>query len=191
MSVDTLKSVISNRGSLARTNNFVVQLPTFEGASSTDMNVLCTKATMPGKQVLTLDRRIGGEFKKVAYGYAVGDTSLSFLLTNDYAAKKYFDNWKESTITESNATTKYHEQYTRDISIYQLQHSRSIRSVGQTTHRMNAVYGVNLIEAFPTTLSEIAFDNAADGTIEVTVQLSYTNFKIIPETELTGKTFTL
>ena len=97
--VDQLKSLASAKLGFARTNQFLVELPTtfnntgFFGALTTfltsgnmgggNLNLLCSTATLPGKQVLTADRRIGMEMQKVAYGYAVADVSLSFVLLND------------------------------------------------------------------------------------------------------------
>ena len=47
------------------------------------------------------------EFEKIAYGYAVDDISMSFLLTNDYYVKKYFDTWKTFIINENKQIANY------------------------------------------------------------------------------------
>jgi len=42
-----------------------------------------------------------------------------------------------------------------------------------------SVYSVELIEAFPTTISTIELSNELDGLLEVTVQMSYTRWQEI------------
>ena len=72
------------------------------------------------KQILTNDRRVGLEFQKVAYGYAVDDVSMTFYALNDYGIKKYLDNWMATIVDEENHTVAYKSDYERDIRIHQL-----------------------------------------------------------------------
>ena len=99
-SIDQLKSLASSKLGFAKNNQFLVELPSFGGASSSEMNILCSRVTLPGKQILTSDRRIGMQFEKIAYGYAVGDVAMSFYLLNDYGPRKYFDEWRNRVINE-------------------------------------------------------------------------------------------
>ncbi len=86
-SVDTLKLAITAGLGLARTNKFMVSLPSIGGGTgvlgaitgalgSAQRNILCTNATLPGKQMLTHERRVGIEQQKVMYGYAMDDVTL-------------------------------------------------------------------------------------------------------------------
>jgi hypothetical protein len=197
-SVDTLKSTISQHGGLARPNNFLVELPPLGGISSRQMNVLCRSASLPGKQILTHDKRVGMEFEKIAYGYAVEDVSLTFLMLNDYSAREYFDAWRELILNEDAQTVNYKKDYAKRIVIHQLANSipsifasasinvgpfsAGIRGgigfpLGGRLDITTSIYSVELIDAFPTTIGEIQFNNDQDGFIEMTVQLSYTNWK--------------
>mgnify|MGYP007000440401 CR=1 len=58
------------------------------GSGGGDLNLLCSNATLPGKQILTYDRVIGMERQRTAYGYAVDDTTLTFYALNDYGTRK-------------------------------------------------------------------------------------------------------
>ena len=80
MRVDKLKSIISQKQGIAHQNKFFVELPQIGGISLEDLNLLCRSTSLPGKQILTHERRIGMKFEKVAYGYAVDDVTLSFLI---------------------------------------------------------------------------------------------------------------
>ena len=182
-SIEQLKSEISRGGGLARPNQFLVQLPS---AESRALNILCTRATLPGKQILTHDRRINMQFEKVAYTFGVDDVSLSFLLTNDYSAKVYFDNWRKKIINEETLTVNYKTEYQESVRIHQLKRpiAPSINRGGGSNRldvniREDTVYSVELIDAFPTTLQSIEFTNDLDAIAEFTVQMSYTNFRVI------------
>ena len=102
-SVDELKALVNTKLGFARPNRFLVTLPSFggggllgiftDGASPRELNILCSNASLPSKVVLTNDRRIGMEYQKMAYSYAVDDVSMTFYLMNDYGVKEYFDTW--------------------------------------------------------------------------------------------------
>ena len=95
-SIEELKGLVNTKLGFAMTNNYVVKIPSvpgfnipglggfssiplpipgFEGgqATSREIDLLCKNAEIPGKQILTTDRRIGMVSEKVAYGYAVPD----------------------------------------------------------------------------------------------------------------------
>lgn len=200
-SLDKIKAVVTSRGGLARPNNFLIELPSIRGVSSREMNILCRNATLPGKQIVTHDRRIGMQFEKIAYGYAVDDVTLTFLMMNDYSVRNYFDAWRSVILDEEGQTVAYKNQYEKRVVIHQLANSvpaltasASInvgpfsagisRSVGLpfggNLNITTPVYSVELINAFPTTIGQIDFNNDADGFIEMQVQMSYTNWKKVP-----------
>lgn len=202
-SVDQIKSLASSKLGFARTNQFLVELPTtfsggggFLGQLATlltsgiglgsgggDLNLLCNSATLPGKQILTHERRIGMEFQKVAYGYAVDDVTLTFYTLNDYGTRKYFDEWRSRILDENGSVAAYKKDYVKDVKIHQLR--KPIMNLGTDLGPINinvgigggSVYSVRLIDAFPTTIGAIELNNDMDGLVQVTVQLSYTNWE--------------
>lgn len=191
--IDELKSIASTKLGFARSNSFLVTLPSRWGADGREMNVLCTNTSLPGKQILTTERRIGMELQKMPYGYAIDDVSMTFYLMNDYGVKKYFDNWRRAIITD-NFDLRYKEEYVNDVVIHQLRKpmigfSKSIGpfragiGVGGGT-----VYSCKLIDAFPTTLQAVELSNELDGLVQFTVQLSYTNWEVdaSPQNFITG-----
>lgn len=197
--IDQLKSLASAKLGFARSNQFLVELPgTFSsggilGALTTlltsgnmgggDLNLLCASATLPGKQILTLDRRTGMQFEKVAYGYAVEDVSLTFIALNDYGTRKYFDAWRERVIDETGQTVGYKRDYAKPVKIHQLR--KPIKNIGTDIGPINinvglgggSVYSVELIDAFPTTINAVELNNELDGLVQINVQLSYTNWQ--------------
>ena len=124
-SIEDIKALANTKLGFARPNKFLVTMPTVGvgggllagligafsggggGASPRELNILCSNATMPAKQILTNDRRIGMEFQKIAYGYAVDDVSMTFYLMNDYGIKDYFDSWRSTILDEVGQASYY------------------------------------------------------------------------------------
>ena len=200
-SIEDLKALANTKLGFARTNKFLVTLPTVGvgggllagivgafsgmggGASPRELNILCSNVTMPGKQILTNERRIGMEFQKVAYGYAVDDITMTFFLMNDYGVKDYFDSWRSTILDEEGQASNYKNEYAKTVTIHQLRQPLKgfSRQVGPI--RFNAglgggsVYSVNLIEAFPIAASAIELNNDLDGLVQLQVSFAYTNWR--------------
>ncbi len=196
-SIDTIKATISAGGGIAKANNFLVELPNFGGTRT--MNILCSGVNMPGKQILTVDRRIGMEFEKIAYGYAVDDISMTFNMPSNYLPKKYFDAWMSRTISESRQVAAYKSDYQRPVKIHQLRNSLPSNAfniqVGPVGVRLPGVndilnsfasrkninistsaYSVELIDAFPTQVGAISFSNDPDAIVSLNVSIAYTRW---------------
>ena len=108
---------------------------------------------------------------------------------------------KNLILNEDAQTVNYKDEYQKRIVIHQLANSipqvfgSASISVGPLTAGISrgfgfsaggridistTVYSCELINAFPTTIGEIAFNNDQDSFIEMTVQMSYTNWKVLP-----------
>ena len=199
--IEDLKALMNTKLGFARPNKFLVTLPTVGvgggllsgiigafsgmggGASPRELNILCSNATMPAKQVLTNDRRIGMEFQKVAYGYAVDDVSMTFYLMNDYGIKDYFDSWRSTILDEFGQASNYKNEYAKTVTIHQLRQPLKGFSKQVGPIRFNAglgggsVYSVDLLEAFPIASSAIELNNELDGLVQLTVTFAYTNWR--------------
>lgn len=184
-SIDELKSLASKRNGFARPNQFLVELPAIGGVSPTEMNILCTRASLPDKQILTADRRISMEFEKIAYGYAVNDVAFAFYALNDYGPRKYLDAWRNRVIDEETLEVGYKVDYEFPIKIHQLKKPVAgfSRNIGPLNISLDigggSVYSVELINAFPTTIQSIDFSNELDGLVEISTQVSFTNWRVI------------
>ena len=200
-SIEDIKALANTKLGFARNNKFLVTLPSVGvgggllagivgafggvggGASPRELNILCSNVTMPAKQILTNERRIGMELQKVAYGYAVDDISMTFFLMNDYGVKDYFDSWRSTILDEEGQASNYKNEYAKTVTIHQLRQPLKgfSRQVGPI--RFNAglgggsVYSVNLIEAFPVASSAIELNNDLDGLVQLNVTFAFTNWK--------------
>lgn len=166
LSVDQLKGVIGNRGGIAKGNRFRVEIPDLNAGE--DFQHLCRQATMPGKQILTADRRVGMTYQKIAYGYASEDVSLAFLLTGDMFVKEQFERWQQQSVIttpDSFHFPRYKNEYQRNVYI------TSLDKEGRDTYR------VKLIGAFPTTVNAINYSDENESILQLEVQLSYTRWE--------------
>lgn len=201
--IDQFKSAASLKMGFARSNQFLVELPTNLGGSTgptgfagllqkigsllggDNMNILCSQAQLPGKQVMTVNRGIGMENQPIAYGYSKTDVQLTFYAMNDYGIMKYFDEWRALTIDEETNSAMYKKEYVRPIKIHQLRRPILGKSLSAGPIKINiglggsSVYSIELRDAFPTTVSSIELSNELDGLVQITVQISYTNWKPI------------
>ena len=210
-SVEELKALANTKLGFARPNRFLVTFPTSfggsggilgsvlgllniggGGASGRELNILCSNTTLPAKVTLTSERRIGMEFQKIAYGYAVDDVSMTFYLMNDYGVKEYFDAWRNSAIPEDGGnafTSNYKSSYDKSITIHQLRQPLKgfSRQVGPIRFGLGlgggSVYSVELLEAFPVATSAIELNNELDGLVQLTVTFAYTNWRRATNTQ--------
>ena len=195
-SIEELKSSVSAGGGLALANQYLVQLPAIPGSSLTgrERNTLCRVARLPGRQILTHDRQIGIVQQKIGYGYAVGDVGLSFHVLNDYKTKEYFDLWQNLIVDQRTQQISYADKYKYPVNIYQLKKGQSFQVFDRNfsifgldfnidielSTAANAIYGVELEKAFPITMNGIDLaDASTDTTVEISIDLSYQNWKRI------------
>lgn len=199
--ISELKALASVTFGFARSNNFLVELPSIGGIPGTsagqkrELNLLCKNATLPGKQILTSDRIIGMQAEKVVYGYAVPDINLTFYAMNDYFIRKYFDGWVGLMLNEDNGLVGYKKPsgyggyrstgYAAAVKIHQLRKPQIGLNANVGPIQVNvgagggSVYSIELEDAFPTTINSVEFSNDLDGLVEVSVQFSYTKWKAI------------
>lgn len=189
-SIEDLKGKLTSKNGIAAANQYRVELPRFGGASSRTLDVVCKEVNMPGKQILTLDRQMGIFQEKVANGFAIEEVTMVFHVLNDYGVKKWFDSWQKTIVGDygsGNGFVAYKKDYVKSIKIHQLRKpiARFGFDLGPLDINFDAfgstIYSVELIEAFPTTLTSIALSNDPDGLVEVSITFSYTKWKKVKD----------
>ena len=216
--IEQLKGKLTSKNGIAMANQFAVTLPSIGNLDSRELNVVCKDVTLPGRQVMSLDRNVGIFNEKIANGFGVEDVSITFYVLNDYGVKKYFDTWAntivgmyykakpEASAEDADPADKaavkqaqeefanslkmgevgYKNSYSKSITIRQLRKpiARFGFDLGPLDFNFDvggaSIYSVELLEAFPTSLSSIQLSN--DGQlVECTMQFSYTNWKVIED----------
>tara|TARA_R110002126_G_scaffold7926_1_gene38311 strand:+ start:102 stop:641 length:540 start_codon:yes stop_codon:yes gene_type:complete len=175
MNIDQLKAVASKGRGFASANQFMVTLPSLGKYDIRNLNVLCTNVNMPGRQILTQERLIGIKGRKMPNGFASDDVSMTFHVMNDYTIKKYFEEWQDRVISQDSFEVAYTNEYAKDVIISQLKKGTAF-DFPLDIRTKDSVYQVKLLDAFPTTMNAIEFNNEQDGLVKLNVQLSYKNW---------------
>ena len=133
-----------------------------------DINILCESCSLPGRAVQTGDYDAHNRaVRKYPSGIIEEDVEFTFLLTNDYYAKKFFDRWMGSIVDPVTELISYRSEYATDVWIQQLDKNNT------------PVIGIKLLNAFPTSVSGIALSNeSGDATQSVTVSMAYERFEL-------------
>jgi len=190
VSIDTIKSTINRRGGIARGNRYAVYIThpskgmnsflKFDPATllsnlisgdgvnigdfisdPRDMFLLCQSASLPGKRITTTEATHNHNRTKKPYSMMTEEVSMTFLLTNDYYVKKYFDMWQNMIIDDSSDhyKTMYKRDYSTDVTIQQL----------STSNDFVPGYSIQLLNAYPIQVSSVELSNGGDGLLEVSV----------------------
>jgi len=177
---------------IARTNQWLVELPNIPGSpemTASDLNLLCKGVTLPGRQIMSLDHTIGLKTVKIANGFATEDVNISFHVTNDYNIKKYFEAWQSLAVNKDTYELGYKKTYGKQVTIKQLARDPKKTSYTNNPYRIipggfdasdnEVIYTCVLEQAFPTTLNSIELNNDLDGLVEISLQLSYSDWRSI------------
>jgi hypothetical protein len=175
MSVDNIKSAISNRGGLARTNRFLVtfNLPasaaasaqTFKGGDPRDLTFLCESTQIPGRNINTLEYQTNKETIKLPNGFIDDDVTMTFLLTNDYYMKNVFESWMGSIVDTEQYQVGYKKDFQTDVTIQKLDLNDK------------KVYGIRLMNAYPILINAIDLNNSTTDEVQrVTVTFAYDRY---------------
>lgn len=181
-SIDQFKSLVSAKDGMARPNLFLIELPGgFPGASVRELNLLCKDVQLPGRQIMTNERRIGMKMERMAYGYAVTDISLSFHVMNDYGVKEYFEAWQNLAVDQNKFEAGYQKArdgsgYAKTVKIRQLKKGFSL-----PLYKKDFNFGSRLPSEIKNRLPKIGPIDLAQGQLD----LSYiTNDDVIYTCEL-------
>ena len=142
-------------------------------AMSRYLALQCETAEIPGKTLQTDDVKIYGPTFKVPYQTQYGDTSFTFICTNDFYERKLFERWLEAIMPTDTNNLRYpmgqNSQYMTEITIKQYNDD------------VKQIYGVKLIEAFPIGVAAQPLSWAEEGFHRLTVQFAYRRYEVIPD----------
>lgn len=190
--IDALKSTISKKGGLARTNRFNViftpptasllninpevlvgnlltgQTPSIKNLINDprDISLLCEQAMLPARSLSTLDYSANKQSNKFPYTHIDGDVTLHFILTNDMYMKSMFDAWLSSIIDVDNYDLGYKDDFSTDIVIQHLDNNNI------------PTYGVKLEKAYPIDVSAVALNNSDGDFARLTITIAYDKYVV-------------
>jgi len=147
-----------------------------QGANSSMTRYLalqCESAELPGRTFQTADVKIYGPTFKVPYQTQYGDTTLTFLCTNEFYERKLFDRWMEAIQPSDTNNMRFPKgnttRYMTNIKI--IQYDDFIKQI----------FAVELIDAFPIGIAPQALSWSEDGFHRLSIQFAYQRYRPIYE----------
>jgi hypothetical protein len=133
----------------------------------------CEAAELPGRTLQTADVKIYGPPFKIPYNSQYGDTTLTFLCTNDFFERKLFDRWIDA-INPSD---------TNNLRFPKGQSSRYMINIKiiQYDDFIKQIYAVELIDAFPIGVAPQSLSWSDDSFHRLSVQFAYQRYRPIYE----------
>ena len=146
---------------------------TSNSSMSRNLALQCESAELPGKTMQTADVKIYGPTFKVPYQTQYGDTSLTFLCTNDFYERKLFDRWMEAI----------HPTDTNNLRFPKGEKSRYMTNIKiiQYDDFIKQIYAVELIDAFPIGVAPQALSWADDNFHRLQISFAYQKYRTIYE----------
>ena len=137
------------------------------GGITKDVAYQCNAISLPSRGLTTVpDETIYGPARHLVQGYTFGDVSASFYLHNDMREKKFFETWQRIAFNPQTFAMGYYDDYVGSVQIYTLDQQNNRR------------YGVELVEAFPETISEQTLSGEPSSTaLQVQVGFKYRYWK--------------
>jgi|11_taG_2_1085331.scaffolds.fasta_scaffold02925_6 hypothetical protein len=164
LNVSEFQSVLARRRGIQQSNHYKVILPTLgvsgqSEASGPELNLLCTKVSLPGFDVKSNAARKTGP--RVQYGlpssYGYTPATFEFIETGDNVIQLYIEDWL-SRVVDEYGNISFYDDITRDIRVFSL--DKEGNEISETV----------LYECYPTTKPGIEYSNdTANSPIKVAV----------------------
>jgi hypothetical protein len=128
---------------------------------------------LPGKTLLTQDIKVYGPTFKVPNGTQYGDTTLTFLCTNEFYERKLFERWLEAIMPTDTNNLRYPKGTT----------SRYLTNIKiiQYDDFIKRIFAVELIDAFPIGIGAQSLSWSEDNFHRLAVSFAYQKYSVIYE----------
>lgn len=130
----------------------------------------CDSASFPGRSLQTQDLKIYGPIEKLPYSSTYEDITLSFICSSSMMEKNLFDLWLEYINPSDSWDFKFRNNYCTRIIVNQYDNTKS-----KVEHQ------IELIDAFPISVSPLQLNWADEGIHRLDVTFAYTYWTHISE----------
>lgn len=144
--------------SLARVNRFevIISPPNIIGRSAEEaraVSLLCEISNFPPLNLSVKPFKIFGPSyqRPITSEYGGDGISMTFHVDRDMSLKRFFDDWAEGIVRRQDFTVNYQFDYATTIKIRQLDEENNI------------TYEIELLEAFPRSITLMDLNNSAQG----------------------------
>ena len=137
------------------------------GQEHREVGYQCNSIEFPPRGIdTTADENMYGPARKIAQGYTYGPITAKFYCHNDMREKTFFETWQGLAFNHQTFAMGYYDDYVGSVQIYTLDQQNNRR------------YGVELVEAFPETISEQTLSGEPSSTaLQVQVGFKYRYWK--------------
>jgi len=118
------------------------------------VRAFCNAISMPDREVVMKEIKHNGPTRKIAYDFKSQDITATFFADKFLRERTYFELWQKSAVSTANFNYNFYNDYVTNLNIFQLGQYASRQD------RDDITYGVQLIDAFPKTISSV--DYSAD-----------------------------
>jgi|GEM_PF-3623628 len=155
--LENFLSLVRNE-SLARVNRFevIIEPPNVIGRSieqARNVSLLCEVANFPPLNLSVKPFKIFGPSyqRPITSEYGGDGMSMTFHVDRDMVLKRFFDNWMEGIVRREDFTVNYQFEYATTILVRQLDEAN------------NVTYEIELLEAFPRSMTLMDLNNTAQN----------------------------
>jgi len=173
-----------NKSGIAQSSHFTVQLtgPSMRGAQ--ELMTRADSVNLPGRTITTAEHKFTnyGPINKVPYGQIYGDSTITFLLSEDLREKDFFEHWQEQMINtgayeenlasvspESKWNVKYFHDYIGTVTIRQYGAAGNLKTI----HKLQ--------EAYPILIGDVSMAWGNSDAAKLSITFAYKNYTYVTE----------
>ena len=173
-----------NRSGIAQSSHFEVYIHWARQTGASDLVSRADSVNLPGRSIMTAEHKFTnyGPINKVPYGQIYGDSTVTFLLSEDLREKDFFEHWQEAMINtgayeenlesvrpESKWNVKYFDGYLGTVTIRQYGAAGNLKTI----HKLQ--------EAYPILMGDVAMGWGNSDAAKLSITFAYKNYTYVTE----------
>ena len=143
-------------------------------SSGEEINLMCESVSLAGRSIQSIMDLRYGQRREIAYNAPVyPPINLTFLCSEDYREKDFFDRWNNSIVNSSNGfDVAYYDNYTGSMEIETLTREGKSGGLGR-----KSTYKMTYHEAYPKDVTAIELSHSTqNSTAKFTVTMNYSKW---------------
>ena len=138
-----------------------------------NIELMCTSAKLPHRDVLTENFVTYGPGRKMPYAYGYGSSIECMFMGDKFLRQRaFFETWQGKMHSLKTHNLQYYDNYIGSMEIYQLgQYRETDREYPDDNYRVT--YGVRLHEVYPETIGEIQYQSLTDDVIPMDIPINF------------------
>jgi len=180
MSLEKFKESINKYG-LARTNQFRIQI---HGGfdDNTFLESFCFGMNLPARNISTNTVRRDGAYFELPYGESYEPITLQFYADADLTFRQYFVDWHAKIYDRKTKGLYFYEEYVKEVRLFVIDRNTAgdnnhgdwvLEDINDMNGAYEGNYAINLINAYPKSVSDISFASSNDDIATFSVQFVY------------------